>query len=31
MSRDAAAKAQMFDIKVTVRKLHELYEMEERI
>lgn len=31
MSRDAAAKAQMFDIKVTVRKLHELYEMEKRI
>ena len=31
MSRDAAEKAQAFDIKVTAHKLHELYEMEERI
>ena len=31
MSRDAAEKAQAFDIKVTAHKLHELYKLEERI
>lgn len=31
MSRNAVEKARIFDIKVTAHKLHELYEMEERI